>query len=298
MHDASPQAQGCAPAGTLQAARQATLEVCKLAERVLSADPLAVTVDPQGWIDAAQRLPSALAQAKPLVEANESALRTAAHGAATIAHVTRPSFHEVAIALGDEAERVAETYQQLLAGSQAVHAPPRIAEKGLTPEGAREFVQQATAVAERFLRSDGKPDDAKLILAAIGSPPKLPASEWANLRAMLAAESQRAATSDRPAAVFVADTSGEAVDLSDVDRAVGRLSPDDLSRRYGVPKPALEARLRRFREGTHAGWIEVSNRKPREPQFLYDPAAVQSIIDALRASGETSGQRRAKKIPR
>lgn len=74
------------------------------------------------------------------------------------------------------------------------------------------------------------------------------------------------------------DTSAETV----ADET-GHLSPAAIARRFQVDQGRLEGRLRRWRKSNLGGnWIENENRKPREPQFLYDVAAVREIIDALK----------------
>lgn len=72
------------------------------------------------------------------------------------------------------------------------------------------------------------------------------------------------------------------------------LSCDDLSKIHGlseVQKERLRKRLGRYRERHHDGWIEVTDRRPRQPRYLYQPEAIGDIIEAVK----TSGQRPARK---
>jgi hypothetical protein len=73
------------------------------------------------------------------------------------------------------------------------------------------------------------------------------------------------------------------------------LGPGKLAELFGVGLGALEKRLERWRAKNKneigKGWIENSDRKPREPQYLYRVGSVRLIIDAMKASSE----RRAKK---
>jgi hypothetical protein len=74
-----------------------------------------------------------------------------------------------------------------------------------------------------------------------------------------------------------------------------RLGPGKLAELFGVGSGALQKRLERWRADnpneSGKGWIEVPDRKPREPQYLYRVGSVRPIIDAMKASSE----RRAKK---
>lgn len=98
-----------------------------------------------------------------------------------------------------------------------------------------------------------------------------------------------------------ADTSPQSDDTADAGAAKpaisddSHLSPAKLAELFSVPFDALRKRLERWRETNHAGWIENPERGPREAQYLYRVGAVQGIIDALKASGETSSERPAKK---
>jgi len=61
---------------------------------------------------------------------------------------------------------------------------------------------------------------------------------------------------------------------------------DRLAEAFGVSKDALRKRLDRFREESLNGYKENEDRRPREPQFLYQLQAVRGIIEDLRASSE------------
>lgn len=79
-----------------------------------------------------------------------------------------------------------------------------------------------------------------------------------------------------------------------IDEATS-MSSADIARRNDLNSEALRKRLERWRKTHDEGWIEVSDRKPHEPQYLYRVGAVQHILDDLKASGGTSGERPAKK---
>jgi len=50
---------------------------------------------------------------------------------------------------------------------------------------------------------------------------------------------------------------------------------------------ALRKRLERYRRTHDEGYVEVANRKPRQPQFLYRLGDIRDIIEDMKASGET-----------
>jgi hypothetical protein len=79
---------------------------------------------------------------------------------------------------------------------------------------------------------------------------------------------------------------------TDVDQNA-MLSAGDLASRFGVDPEAVRKRLDRWRKGTHDGWSEVTDRKPREPKYLFRFSAVSAILKEM-ASGETSSERPAK----
>ncbi len=64
-------------------------------------------------------------------------------------------------------------------------------------------------------------------------------------------------------------------------------SPKDLAKHHNVPQDALRKRLERWRKQNGEGWMEVSRseRKSRDPKFLYQLNAVQPVIDEMN-SGE------------
>lgn len=66
------------------------------------------------------------------------------------------------------------------------------------------------------------------------------------------------------------------------------LSAADLAERNGLEEQrgALDKRLQRWRFQNGNGWIEVpdSDRRPRDPKYLYAPAAVQSVINGLKSA--------------
>ncbi len=60
-------------------------------------------------------------------------------------------------------------------------------------------------------------------------------------------------------------------------------SPRDLADKHSLPREALRKRLQRWRRNHADGWMEVSRseRKAHDPKFLYQPPAVQVIIDRM-----------------
>jgi hypothetical protein len=67
-----------------------------------------------------------------------------------------------------------------------------------------------------------------------------------------------------------------------------------IAKMFNLPQNALEQRLKRWRANNMVGdgWIEDTERKPREPKFLYRVADItQPVIDRLqRATDETTGE--------
>ncbi len=63
-----------------------------------------------------------------------------------------------------------------------------------------------------------------------------------------------------------------------------RLSAAEVASKYGIPFPALESRLRRYRAKNPGGggWNECENAKSREPRFLYSVRAIWPIIQDLK----------------
>ena len=59
------------------------------------------------------------------------------------------------------------------------------------------------------------------------------------------------------------------------------LSPAELAKRFGVPYAALRKRLERLRSQDHDCFIEVSNRKPKEAQYLYKVGHVRKTIEGM-----------------
>jgi hypothetical protein len=73
------------------------------------------------------------------------------------------------------------------------------------------------------------------------------------------------------------------------------MSVTDLADRFGLDAEALRKRLERQRHRDKTCFIENAQRTSKEPQFLYYVGKVKPIIDAMRASGKTSGKRPARK---
>lgn len=62
---------------------------------------------------------------------------------------------------------------------------------------------------------------------------------------------------------------------------------DRLAEVFSVGKDALRKRLDRYRQSDLGdGWKEQTERRPREPKYLYRLKAVRAIIEELRASSE------------
>jgi hypothetical protein len=75
------------------------------------------------------------------------------------------------------------------------------------------------------------------------------------------------------------------------------LSVNELAKRHQVPQEKLRKRLGRWREDAVDGWYEVADRRPRDPKYLYQEAAVLPIIQQFKSDlrrPTTGGQRPAK----
>ncbi len=63
-----------------------------------------------------------------------------------------------------------------------------------------------------------------------------------------------------------------------------RLSSREIAEKAGVPHDPLRKRLDRWRsknpDQSGAGWFEVSDRKSKDPQYLYCVGSVRAIVDA------------------
>jgi hypothetical protein len=74
------------------------------------------------------------------------------------------------------------------------------------------------------------------------------------------------------------------------------LSPSNMAAKWGVPLRPLQSRLLRYRQANpireNKDWLQVSDRGPRDPEFIYRISAFRPILYALRACSE----RAAKKI--
>jgi hypothetical protein len=73
------------------------------------------------------------------------------------------------------------------------------------------------------------------------------------------------------------------------------LSAAKLAEVFDLPADALRTRLNRWRVNNHTGWIENPERGPREAKYLYRVGSVRHVIDAMRATSETTSERPAKK---
>jgi hypothetical protein len=85
-----------------------------------------------------------------------------------------------------------------------------------------------------------------------------------------------------------------APDRTELEKDAWRTATD-LARLFGVEGDALRQRLNRWRKKNDGGWKEVTDRKPREPKYLYRDGAVRSIVGSLKTSSEPSSEQPAKK---
>lgn len=70
------------------------------------------------------------------------------------------------------------------------------------------------------------------------------------------------------------------------------ISPSKLADRLGIPsddrkvREALRKRLEAWRNANRdGGWIEVADRKPRQPGYLYPVGKVWPVIEDMKVSG-------------
>ena len=73
------------------------------------------------------------------------------------------------------------------------------------------------------------------------------------------------------------------------------LSPARLAELFGLPPDPLRKRLARWRAGHDEGWIENSNRKTREAQFLYRVGSIRPVLEDMMRSAERPASDRRKK---
>jgi len=100
-------------------------------------------------------------------------------------------------------------------------------------------------------------------------------------------------TQDAPPAVLHGGQSQQNGGTVTPDRTLA--SPQDIAHRNGLPLGATQGRLKRLRASSLDCFVEVQDRKPRDPQFLFKLAHphVQQVIAELK--GKTSSERPAKK---
>jgi len=108
---------------------------------------------------------------------------------------------------------------------------------------------------------------------------------------------------DKTGAVPALPREGADVSESDGKAATPTIVSDDakmsvaeLSKAFGVPAEPLRKRLERLRKRDLTCFTEVSDRAQQEPQFLYHVGKVRPVIEAMKPSDETSGERPTKKI--
>lgn len=59
----------------------------------------------------------------------------------------------------------------------------------------------------------------------------------------------------------------------------GYVSANELSEKHGVKLVTLKKRLERFRQQGHNGWIEVTDRGPNDPQFMYLEDTIKHLLE-------------------
>jgi len=84
----------------------------------------------------------------------------------------------------------------------------------------------------------------------------------------------------------------EMVEIIDRDGGESFQPVSALASKYGVSQDALRSRLSRWRRTAGYGWVENTERGPRDPKYLYQEDAVRPIILTMT---DTSGERPAKK---
>lgn len=86
------------------------------------------------------------------------------------------------------------------------------------------------------------------------------------------------------------------------DETIGTVNVDShlgsrkLAEIFSVPPEPLRNRLKRWRAKNKEGWIEDTEHKPRDPKYLYRVGAVRHIVEGMKATSETTGERPAKRI--
>ena len=75
----------------------------------------------------------------------------------------------------------------------------------------------------------------------------------------------------------------------------------DLAKLHGLDKrevKSLDARLRRWRRKHFDGvWKEVTNRRGREPRYIYDHDAVRPVVKAVKSRRSNAGRTLARWAP-
>ena len=61
----------------------------------------------------------------------------------------------------------------------------------------------------------------------------------------------------------------------------GMLSSKELAEYYGLGPERVRKALGQYRIGHDEAWIEVTERRPREPKYLYDPKAVAALLERM-----------------
>jgi len=107
----------------------------------------------------------------------------------------------------------------------------------------------------------------------------------------LASHVDRALTHPKDAVVPTTSPSsgakGERPATEPLDQPV-RLSAPELAKKFDLPHEALRKALERYRQANpDHGYIEVSDRRRKEPKFLYDLSAVSDVIGRLKKRAKT-----------
>lgn len=73
------------------------------------------------------------------------------------------------------------------------------------------------------------------------------------------------------------------------------MTPAALAEKHDVPAEALRKRLERWRLDHDSGYMELKDRKPRDPHYVYQEDVVMSVIQSLKDARFLSGQRPPRK---
>jgi hypothetical protein len=102
------------------------------------------------------------------------------------------------------------------------------------------------------------------------------------------------------APVFVESAPERLQEPGQRNSVMGMAGHADLAMINGCPEERLRKRLEHWRnthpEQVGKGWIKPEDRGPRDPGYLYNPAAVQAVIDeCLSSLRRTSGEKKTRR---